>query len=88
MEKYKVIIAGAGPAGLAAAITLKELGMGDEILVIERFSFPRYKCCAGYMTGKTRKAYSEMGLDPDRVHYSLIKDFNIFHNFKKTPDHT
>ena len=83
MEKYKVIIAGAGPAGLAAAITLKELGMGDEILVIERFSFPRYKCCAGYMTGKTRKAYSEMGLDLDRVHYSLIKDFNIFHNFKK-----
>ncbi len=82
-KKYKVIIVGAGPAGLAAALTFNRLGMDSENLVIERFSFPRYKCCAGYITGKTRKAYSEFGLDTDMVHYSLIKDFNIFYNLKK-----
>lgn len=53
-KKYDVIIIGAGPAGISAALNLQELGKKN-ILVIERYVFPRYKCCAGYITGKTKK---------------------------------
>ncbi|MEE0797025.1 MAG: FAD-dependent oxidoreductase [Anaerovoracaceae bacterium] len=84
MEKiYKAVIVGAGPAGLAAALTFERLGLGKEILVIERYRFPRYKCCAGYITGKTRRVYGEFGLDVESVNYSLIKDFKIFYRYKK-----
>lgn len=75
-KKYKVVIIGAGPSGLSAALNLKKFGV-DDILVVERFVFPRYKCCAGYITGKTRLAYEKLGLDIGECNYSLIKDFNI-----------
>ena len=47
-KKYDVIIIGAGPAGISAALNLQKLGKKN-ILVIERYAFPRYKCCAGYI---------------------------------------
>ncbi|MDE7453301.1 MAG: FAD-dependent monooxygenase, partial [Clostridia bacterium] len=75
-DKYKVVIVGAGPAGLSAAINLLKLGESD-IFVIERFEFPRYKCCAGYVTAKTKAEYKKLGLDVENCNYALIKDFNI-----------
>ena len=79
---YEVIIVGAGPSGLAAALTLLEEGISD-VIVIERFKFPRYKCCAGYITGKTKAVYETFGLNIEEAHYSLIKEFNIFYRLKK-----
>ncbi|MDE5990433.1 MAG: NAD(P)/FAD-dependent oxidoreductase, partial [Clostridia bacterium] len=61
---------------------LYRLGI-DDIVVIEKFAFPRYKCCAGYITNKTKTAYEKLGLNLDECHYSLIKDFNILYNSKK-----
>lgn len=81
-KKYKVIIVGAGPSGLSAALNLKKLGV-DDILIVERFVFPRYKCCAGYITGKTRLAYEKLGLDIGNCNYSLIKDFNVYYRRKQ-----
>ena len=80
-NKYKVVIIGAGPAGLATALNLIKCGVTD-ILVIEKHIFPRYKCCAGYITAKTKKAYEELGLNADDCHYSLIKDFQILYKFR------
>ena len=79
MKKYDVIIVGAGPAGLSTAINLYDRGCKN-ILVIEKYKFPRYKCCAGYITNKTKKYYEKLGLDISKCHYSLIKDFNIMYN--------
>ncbi len=81
MDSYKVIIIGAGPAGLSVALNLIKRGVTD-ILVIEKHEFPRYKCCAGYITAKTKKAYESLGLDVNSCHYSLIKDFKILYKFK------
>ena len=78
---YKVVIIGAGPAGVATALNLIKRGVTD-ILVVEKHTFPRYKCCAGYITAKTKKAYEDLGLNIDDCHYSLIKDFKILYKFK------
>ncbi|MDE5666870.1 MAG: FAD-dependent monooxygenase, partial [Clostridia bacterium] len=80
-HSYETIIIGAGPAGLATALNLIKCGVTD-ILVIEKHVFPRYKCCAGYITAKTKKAYEELGLNADDCHYSLIKDFKILYNLR------
>ena len=79
---YDVIIIGAGPAGLSTAINLFERGVTD-VLVVERAKFPRYKCCAGYITKKTCKEYEKLGLDIRSCNYSLIKDFNVLYKFRK-----
>lgn len=76
---YNVIIIGAGPAGISTALSLQSNGITD-VLVIEKHTFPRYKCCAGYVTNKTLAAYEQFGLNIKDCHYSLIKDFNIYYN--------
>lgn len=48
--QYDVIICGAGPAGLSAAITLANAGAS--VAVIEKYSLPREKTCAGILTAK------------------------------------
>lgn len=51
MTSYDVIIAGAGPAGSAAATVLA--GAGAKVLVLDKAVFPRDKLCAGLLTWKT-----------------------------------
>ena len=75
---YNTVIIGAGPAGLACALTLLEKGVTD-VLVAEKHRFPRDKCCAGYITRKTEKVYKRFGLDPEECGYSCIKDFGLFY---------
>lgn len=83
MDKHvKVIIIGAGPSGLATALNLLKSGIKD-ILVLEQKEFPRYKCCAGYITNKTKKEYESLGLNIDKCHYSLIKNFKIFYKYQE-----
>lgn len=81
-KEYQVVIIGAGPSGLSAALHLKKYGVKN-ILVIEKDIFPRYKCCAGYITTKTKKFYESLGLKLENCHYTLIKDFHIFYEYKK-----
>jgi geranylgeranyl reductase family protein len=51
---YDILIAGAGPAGCAAAYDLA-LG-GKRVLLMDRRSFPRHKACACGLTRKTLAA--------------------------------
>ena len=60
--KYKVVIIGCGPSGISTALNLINNGIND-ILIIEKYKIPRYKCCAGYITNKTKKMYEAYGLD-------------------------
>ena len=48
---YDAIVAGAGPAGSAAAMALAELG--GRVLLADRCALPRYKSCSGMLIEKT-----------------------------------
>jgi len=50
MRKVKVLIVGAGPAGIAAGLQLKKVGV--ESLLIDRARFPRDKICGDAISGK------------------------------------
>lgn len=80
-QHYHTVIIGAGPAGLACALTLLEHGVED-VLVAEKYAFPRDKCCAGYITRKTDREYKRLGLDPADCGYTLIKDFRLYFKLK------
>ncbi len=79
---WDVIVVGAGPAGGIAARKL--VSAGREVLVIERYGFPRYKPCAG---GLTARAMDLLDLPPDdyqenaicrgRVIYGELPDIKI-----------
>lgn len=72
---YDVIIAGAGPAGSAAARTAAKLGLNA--LIIEKDSFPRYKPCGGalseraisYLDFELPKDICERNITGARVHF-------------------
>jgi len=51
---YDILIAGAGPAGCAAAYDLARAG--KRVLLLDRRSFPRHKACACGLTRKTLAA--------------------------------
>ena len=62
MEKYDVVIIGAGPAGSYLAFKLKNQGLN--VLILEKEKFPRYKACAG---GLSKKAYDILYSDNKNI---------------------
>ena len=66
-RKFDVVIAGAGPAGLATALYLikRRPGLGGRIVAIEKSAHPRFKVCAGGLIPKTMLALDELGIALD-----------------------
>jgi menaquinone-9 beta-reductase len=60
-----VVIVGAGPAGVAAAITLAR--GGRRACVIDKAVFPRDKCCGDGLTAGCLRRLQTLGLDPHKV---------------------
>ena len=61
----KVLVVGAGPAGIAAAIRLNDAG--HEVTVVDKAVFPRDKCCGDGLTTNALRRLEELGFDPGRV---------------------
>jgi menaquinone-9 beta-reductase len=59
---YQVIVAGAGPAGVAVAARLAQHGAAGRVLVLDRFRFPREKPCGGALTGHAEPVMAELDL--------------------------
>ncbi len=57
-----VIIAGAGPAGIATAVALAMRAPGARILCLDKARFPRDKPCGGGLTGHAHAALAKLGL--------------------------
>jgi geranylgeranyl reductase family protein len=68
---YDILIAGAGPAGCAAAYDLAHAG--KRALLLDRRTFPRHKACACGLTRKTLKAL-RYSVDPiiERVCHEIV----------------
>jgi geranylgeranyl reductase family protein len=62
-RRYDAIVAGAGPAGTAVAARLEQHGRAPNILVLDRYSFPREKPCGGALTGHADPVMAELGLE-------------------------
>jgi menaquinone-9 beta-reductase len=59
---HDVIISGAGPAGVATAVALAQLG-GGRVVCLDKARFPRDKPCGGGLTGHARAALAALGLE-------------------------
>jgi geranylgeranyl reductase family protein len=60
-----VLIVGAGPAGIAAALTAHEHGL--DVSVIDKATFPRDKCCGDGLTTGALRLLDRLGLQPATV---------------------
>ena len=65
--KREVLIAGAGPAGLATALYLvrNRPSLAGRIVAIEKSAHPRFKACGGGLIPKTMRALNELGIALD-----------------------
>jgi menaquinone-9 beta-reductase len=57
-----VVIAGAGPAGVAAAVALAARVPAERIVCFDKARFPRDKPCGGGLTGHAQAALERLGL--------------------------
>ena len=60
-----VVVVGGGPAGAAAAIELARAGR--DVVIVDRASFPRDKCCGDGLTADALRHLEALGLRPSSV---------------------
>jgi geranylgeranyl reductase family protein len=61
LDLLDVLVVGAGPAGAAAAITARHLGL--DVLVVDRARFPRDKTCGDGLTAGALRSLESLGFD-------------------------
>ena len=74
-RKCEVLIAGAGPAGLATAFYLlrRRPDLAGRVVAIEKAAHPRFKVCAGGLIPKTMLALEELGIVLDAPAVEVIR---------------
>lgn len=60
-----VAVVGGGPAGAAAAIVLARAGR--DVVLVDKATFPRDKCCGDGLTAAALREYEWLGLRPESV---------------------
>jgi geranylgeranyl reductase family protein len=60
-----VLIIGGGPGGSAAAI--EAVGLGLDVVVVDKATFPRDKCCGDGLTTGALRHLDQLGFDPATV---------------------
>lgn len=79
MEKFDLIVVGAGPAGSTAAHVAAKAG--KSVAVIDRAVFPRNKLCGGGFTGRATRYFKE-AFGPDAPNVPMRRFDSVeFHAF-------
>lgn len=68
-----VVVVGGGPAGTAAATTLARLGR--QVVLVDRATFPRDKCCGDGLTTGALRLLDGLGLEP-----SVVPSWMVVHD--------
>lgn len=80
----QVVIAGAGPAGTATAARLVKAGVAAKnILVFDRYRFPREKPCGGGLTGHAAQIMAELDFRLDVPHVASPTARVVFGRFER-----
>ena len=64
-DSVETAVVGGGPAGAAAAITLAN--SGHEVIVVDKATFPRDKCCGDGLTALALRHLDDLGVDAESV---------------------
>ena len=64
-QTFDVVVVGAGPAGASAATALARANR--TVLMIDRATFPRDKCCGDGLTSGALRRLDALGLDPAAI---------------------
>ena len=73
MTAADVAVVGGGPAGVAAAVTLARAGR--DVVLVDKATFPRDKCCGDGLTTGALRRYESLGLDPRSVpSWQVVED--------------
>jgi len=67
-----VVVVGAGPAGVAAAVPLARAGR--DVLVVDKAVFPRDKCCGDGLTTLALRELEALGFVPDLPGWQVVDD--------------
>jgi len=71
-----VAVVGGGPSGVAAAITLARAGR--DVVLLDKASFPRDKCCGDGLTTGALRRYEALGLRPgDVASWQPVDDVHV-----------
>lgn len=72
VERCDALVIGAGPAGSATALRLATLG--HRVVLLDKATFPRDKCCSEYASPETLRELHHLGLLPslDAHHWTAL----------------
>ena len=71
-----VAVVGGGPGGAAAAIALARAGR--RVVLVDKSSFPRDKCCGDGLTTGALRRYEALGLRPESVpSWEVVEDVHV-----------